>query len=342
MNEVQGGFPTGVDGRVHGIYSHNPSSGRLSMHDPNLQQIPRGNQSKYAKMVKECFVAPEGSLFWERDFSAIEAVLVGYFSGSRDYTRFAKLGVHAYLASHIARRPADLTWSDDDLRRYFGLLKKEEPIIYDTAKRVVHGSNYMMTPRKMSFDAPKFFPTIKSAAALQGLYFELFPAIRQWHQSLCERVDAARVRSTEGLDGAQPTPWALGVAHVRNPFGYTHRFYNVLDWEKRAGEWWSSYGEDAKRLISFLPQSTAACIIKSAGRRLWRDYPETGSTMRLWIHDSIVGECGEAQVAMCLEQSQRVMEAPIEELPLDPEWGMGSHLSIGTEAKTGATWASMK
>jgi hypothetical protein len=35
------------------------------------------------------------------------------------------------------------------------------------------------------------------------------------------------------------------------------------------------------------------------------------------------------------------MSAPIRELPLDPTWGMGEFLSIGTEAKTGRSWGEM-
>lgn len=58
------------------IYLHgnfNPTgtkSGRLSSSDPNLQNIPSG--SVLAKLVKECFVAPEGWLFGGADFDSLE------------------------------------------------------------------------------------------------------------------------------------------------------------------------------------------------------------------------------------------------------------------------------
>lgn len=46
-------------------------SGRLSSSSPNLQQIP-ATGSKYAKVIKSCFQAPEGWLLCGLDFNALE------------------------------------------------------------------------------------------------------------------------------------------------------------------------------------------------------------------------------------------------------------------------------
>lgn len=286
-------------------------------------------------------MAPKGSLFWERDFSAIEAVLVGYFAADPTYIRFAKLGVHAYLACNILGQPVDLNQTDKDLKTIFAAAKAEHPLVYDTAKRIVHGSNYMMTPTKMWLEYPETFKSSKAAAALQERYYGLFPSIQKWHRELSYRVDGTKRRKQDD-PSSSIDPWSLGVCYAQNPFGYVHKFYNVLDWEKVNGEWFSSYGEDAKRLVSFLPQSTAAAIIKQKGKALFNDHPLVGRTMRLWIHDSILGEDREEFIDHCLAVSKSVMESPILELPLDPTWGMGDYLSIGTEGKVGPTWATMK
>ena len=45
-------------------------SGRLSSNSPNLQNLP--SNSKYGKLIKECFEAPEGWLFCGADFSSLE------------------------------------------------------------------------------------------------------------------------------------------------------------------------------------------------------------------------------------------------------------------------------
>lgn len=339
---VRGGFLVGPDGRVHTTFTHNPSSLRLSSRGPNLQNLPRASTSKWANWPKECFVAPAGYQFWGRDFSGIEAVLVGYFAHSARYVRLAKLGVHAFFCSHMVGRPVDLAWSDGDVKAYFKQLKAEVGGKYDTAKRCVHGSNYMMTPRKMFYEYPEDFTDFKHAEKLQGLYFDLFPEIREWHRDLCLRVDGTRRRPNSPGTPARPDPWTLGVAHVTNPFGYVHRFYNVLDWTKIESEWVSSYGEDAKRLVSFLPQSTAAAIIKRSAKRLWYDHPVVGETLRLLIHDEVFGEARDDRVEQCLQVSKQVMEAPILELPLDPTWNLGPHLTIGTEGKVGRSWGAMQ
>lgn len=45
-------------------------SGRLSSSDPNLQNLPAG--STYGKLIKECFMAPEGWIFSGADFNSLE------------------------------------------------------------------------------------------------------------------------------------------------------------------------------------------------------------------------------------------------------------------------------
>ncbi len=352
---IVGGIPVGLDGRVHGTYGHNPSSLRLCMFDPNLQQIPRGGKG-IENWVKEMFVAPEGHLFWERDFSGIEAVLVGYFAGAPSYVRLAKTDVHSFYTAYAlnaldgrisANDLPDLSWDDARLRTRLAEIKREfKEDRNELYKHLVHGANYLQSPtgaQKHIFKVTNRAWDIKLIRKVMGVYFELFPEIPKWHDDLCKRVDGTKRRPQDSPDQPDEVigPFSFGVAYARNPFGYVHHFYNVLDWEKINGEWYSSKGEDAKRLVSFLPQSTAAAIIKKAAKRLYYDFPEHGQTLRLLIHDSILGECMESKVDECLQVSAEIMEAPIPELPLDPLWGMGEFLTINTEAKVGRSWGEM-
>lgn len=347
---VSGGMQIGPDNRIHTTFGHNPSSLRLCSFDPNLQNIPRGGD-ELSNYVKEIFVCPAGSTFWERDFSGIEAKLVGYFAGARQYVRLTSIDVHSFYTSYAlnaidGRVKANdlplLDWDDDRLTARLKELKKEFGFERNSLyKHLVHGANYLQSPRGAAEHIFKntgraFDP--KLIARVMGIYFELFPEIRKWHRDLCNRVDGTKRREA-GEDDLDP--WTLGVCYVKNPFGYVHHFYDVLEWKKVGNEWISSFGEDAKRLVSFLPQSTAAAIIKQAAKRLYYDYPWVGETLRLLIHDSILGETKESYLETCLKISQEVMETPIPELPLDPTWGMGEYLSIGTEAKVGPCWGTM-
>lgn len=287
-------------------------------------------------------MAPPGYTFLELDYRALEAVLVGYFANSLRYTRFAKLGVHAYLAAHLPEVgwEIDLALPDSEIKKIFSQLKKEHDGPYNVAKRTVHLSNYLGTPRRMWDEYPETFPSIKEAAALQQFYFDLFPEIPEWHRRLTQQVDGARRRKME--EGEEVDPWTLGVASIQNPFGYMHRFYHVLEWKKVEGEWYSSFGEDAKRLIAFLPQSTGAGIIKKATRELWHEYPEIGRMLRLLVHDSIIAEVPEKEAEEIARIIAAVMTRPVEQLPLDPAWGLGDYLSIDVEAKMGKVWSQME
>jgi hypothetical protein len=345
---VSGGIPVDRDGRTRGVFTHNPSTFRLSMVAPNLMQIPRGS-SDVEKWVKEMFVAPPGYQFWARDFSGIEAVLVGWFAGAREYVRLAKIDVHSFYTAYGLHEldPAGfnandlphLEWEDSRLRVRLGEIKKEfKRDRNEVFKHLVHGGNFLQTPagaQKLIFKETEVQHEVRKIARLMGAYKELFPEIPNWHWDICKRVDGTK-HEDEDQDLRQ-----MGVCYVRNPYGHVHHFYNVLDWTKAGNTWFPTFGEDAKRLVAFLPQSTAAAIIKQSARELWYEQPVVGNTLRLLIHDEIFGETQESDLDLCLSTSQRVMERPRLELPLDPAWGMGEHLNILTEPKQGASWGAM-
>lgn len=266
-----------------------------------------------------------GCLLVEADFSAIEAVQVGWYSGDPDYIRLAKLGVHAYLASHVINKPADLKWTEEHLGGYFKELKESHPEPYKKAKQTVHLSNYVGGPRKMMELFPETFPTIKEATKLQNLYFELCPLLKKWQDEVIQR--AARKRFLGGSD---------------HPFRYKHHFWEVMSY--RNGKW--SLGPDARRAVAFYPQSTAAGIIKEAALRLTR--PESpyylgnifyGKTpIRALVHDSILFEIPGDRVHWACQKIYDCMTLPVVQQPLPKEWKLGEFLQIGVAVKTGLNW----
>lgn len=344
---IKGGLPVSpVDNRCHGTFKHDPSTFRLSMSGAALHQIPRGS-TELGKLVRGFFEAPEGKVFWARDFSGIEGVLTGFFANAPRIIRIFKLDGHSWftanqiyeLEKNLGLTYQDLpqeSWSDADLRICLSSIKSRFKQKRETNKKVTHGANYMETAKMAQVillnELGVLWP-VKDIARIMEFYHDLFPEIRRWHSTLASAVGGAPPKCEHQLWGCEAKPtW------IRGPFGLVSRFYNVVKWEKLPTGWDWDYDDGAKRLASLLPQSTARFIITRAAQRIWEQYPDVGKTFRLFIHDEIFGECLESELERCLQVSQIEQERPIPELVL-PD---GSLLSIGSEAKSGKVWGGMK
>lgn len=289
--------------------THNFIANELCVHNSsrsvNLQNIPK--RSRLAKKFRRMIVAAPGHLLVESDFSAIEAVLAGYFAGSEQYIKLAKSGVHGWLTQ--AMHGTYLSPDDVNLKQLCGQAKEEWPDDYDRAKRIVHASNFKTTPIKIAEEYPEEFPTVAAARKLQNFYFDT-PAgqdIRRWQDQIC--IQAAH------------------DCYLENPFKYRHWFYEVSHYDKRREKFVP--GDDAKRAIAFLPQSTASAIQTEALLRL-TESTDMLSWLRLIIHDSFLAEPPESEALRCAQLLALRMRWPIPEL---------GGLQIGVEVTMGRNWA---
>lgn len=378
VGKIKGTYGVGTlkrmdkDDRVHATPTFKPSTGRLSYVSPNLTNVvsDREGANTLATGFRHCVVAGPSCRLLEVDFCGIEAVLTGWFCRDLRYLKLASLGVHAAVASHILyrtkkiREPYDHrwlgTWATVDLAAYFKDLKKRFDPEYQRAKRVVHGSAYGLTTHGMSRNFPETFPTVKSAAEVQRIYFDLAPLVPKWQQHVQERAYAQNY-----LGGPGDHPY--GYKHwLWSVLGFRSIPYNVYLKRQRAhepvttiqGKYFAiTLGEDAKRAISFYPQSTAAGVLKEAMLRLFDpDSPAYigdayfGQTpLRAPIHDSLLLEVPDRQWDRVLEAVCTEMQRPIPELPLAwgsveerQQLGLGDYLSIGVEAKAGMDWGTME
>jgi DNA polymerase I-like protein with 3'-5' exonuclease and polymerase domains len=156
------------------------------------------------------------------------------------------------------------------------------------------------------------------------LYKELFPEIPRWHRSVLLQVEK---------DG-----------FLRNPFGYQHRFFRPFDYKRdQNNDWQKEQGADANKIWAFLPQSSAAGIIKDAMLRLFQNrFEECGQYLRLLIHDELFLEVPEGIVDNVDVVLTEEMERPIEQMPLLLDYNMGEFFMVGTEAKRGQRWGEMR
>lgn len=347
-----------ADGRLHPTTTHKPSTQRLSMQAPNLQNViaDRGGREGLAAGFRRCLISEPGSYLIEADFSGIEAVETGWFSGDPNYVRLAKLGVHAFVTSHLIGEPADLSWSDTELDRYFKHIKEEHPYEYNQCKRCVHGTNYGLTEYGMVAQFPKEFPNLAAARAVREIYFGVAPKLPTWHSEI--RDFAAK---NSYLGGKVPPSGEYHGEAGFHPFGYRHWFFNVLKYDRVKGvapkhaqvariagtNYIVNLGEDAKRCVAFFPQSTAAGVIKEAMLRLFTpgmpnyigDCYYGRSPLRAQVHDSLLLEVPVAMVEYVMTRLVAEMTRPIKQQPLPQDWNMGSHLQLGVEVKVGKNWA---
>ena len=158
-------FRSDEDDRTHPVPTFRPSTQRLSYVAPNITNVitDRGGRESLAAGFRRCIVASPGCRLLEIDFNGIEAVMTGWFMRDPAYMRLARLGVHAGLASHLLGRPYDPAWPEAQIAEYFQEIKQAEPVVYDRAKRNVHGSAYGLTIYGMVRNFPETFPTLAAA-----------------------------------------------------------------------------------------------------------------------------------------------------------------------------------
>lgn len=306
-----------------------------------------------------------GTRLVEVDFSGLEAVLVGWFARDPIYIRIAKLGMHAYVASHMIHRPADLTWPDLEISAYFAEVKGSHPEQYNRCKRTVHGTGYGMTPQGMVLMFPKDFPTLKDAQHTQKIYFSCAPGVPKWQAAIRQRAH------DQGFLGGPPKfGYTVLTDENAHPYGYRHDFYGVIAYrpvppgraatltrqhvpmaQMNGRDYQVVYGEDSKSAMAFYPQSTGSGILKEAMIPLFADHDHPSyigeayfgrTPLRAPIHDSLLLEAPPRKLDRILEAVYAEMLRPVEEMPLPPEWNMGTHLVIGVEGKIGINWEDMK
>lgn len=291
----------------------------------------------------------------ECDFSGIEALMVGYFSGDPAYIRLAKLGIHGYVQSHVLNRdglikePISTAWSDADIKACIKELKEKFDPEYNQSKRCVHGVSYGLTEFGMSDYFPDVFPNRASARKIMDIFFEVCPKLKPWHNKICKAAHEKQMLGGPSPDRGE-TPgakyWEMMTGNW-HPYGYRCEFYGVLNYRKDKGEWKASRGDDAKKAIAYFPQSGAAGRLAEAELQLFvpglPDYigdAYFGRTpLRAPIHDSLFLEVPDSKVEEVKEKVARVMMRPSKFWPMPKEWELGDYLTIGVSMEIGKNWA---
>ncbi|MBR3309097.1 MAG: DNA polymerase I [Lachnospiraceae bacterium] len=96
------------DGRIHGTFNQTiTATGRISSTEPNLQNIPIRNE--LGQGIRKAFVASEGCVFLDADYSQIELRLLAHLSGDENLIEAYKsdADIHKITASKVFHTPLD-------------------------------------------------------------------------------------------------------------------------------------------------------------------------------------------------------------------------------------------
>ncbi|MBO5480034.1 MAG: DNA polymerase I [Clostridia bacterium] len=105
---IEGFKPLIKNGKVHTTYNQsNTATGRLSSANPNLQNIPI--RTDEGRELRKLFMASEGNVLIDADYSQIELRLLAHFSGCKELIAAYCEGkdIHATTASQVFNVPLD-------------------------------------------------------------------------------------------------------------------------------------------------------------------------------------------------------------------------------------------
>ncbi|MGI9027496.1 MAG: DNA polymerase, partial [Candidatus Saccharimonadales bacterium] len=189
MNTYVQPLPEIVDAnnRLHTTYSMTVAqTGRLSSHDPNLQNIPV--RSDLGRKIRSAFLADKGNVLISADYSQFELRLAALLAGDKDLVDMFNRDVDVHLATAAqiyGRSPEDVT---KNMRRQ--------------AKVVNFGVMYGLSPHGLASAANM---TYEAAKNFIDKYFEVRPKLFEYIAKV--KKDAADDGYVETLFGRRrPTP----------------------------------------------------------------------------------------------------------------------------------------
>lgn len=162
---------------LHGSFNLGGTvSGRLSSSNPNLQNIPAG--SKYGKLVKSCFVPPNGWLFAGADSNSLEDYVSALTTKDPNKLKVYEEGYDGHCLraySYFGNQMPDIVDTVDSVNS----IKKKYPELRQESKAPTFALTYQGTAytlmKNCGFDR-------KKAESVEAKYHEMYSVSDQWVQ----------------------------------------------------------------------------------------------------------------------------------------------------------------
>lgn len=158
-----------VEGKLHTTYALDvAATGRLSSHDPNLQNIP--TRTEMGQAIRTAFLPAEGNVFVSADYSQFELRLAAVMAGDKklidDFNK--DIDIHQATAAEVYGVPLEEVTKD--MRRH--------------AKTVNFGVLYGMSPHGLSIATGM---SMHEAKEFITRYFELRAPIKTYMNTIVEQ-----------------------------------------------------------------------------------------------------------------------------------------------------------
>ena len=165
-------------GRLHTSFAQAvAATGRLSSHDPNLQNIPI--RTAVGREIRGAFTAPPGSVLISADYSQIELRVLAHLAGDANLTGAFERGEDIHDRTALQVFGADSGLDPHELRRRAKII------------------NYALLYGKTAFTLSKDIGvTPKAAQSFIDAYFAGFPAVRAYLESTLETARETGVVTT--------------------------------------------------------------------------------------------------------------------------------------------------
>ncbi len=266
------------ENRIHSTFNQTiTATGRISSTEPNLQNIPI--RMELGRQIRKVFIPKDGYCFMDADYSQIELRVLASMSGDERLIEAYRshADIHRTTASQVFHIPFEKV---TDLQRR-------------NAKAVNFGIVYGISSFGLSEDLSI---SRKEAAAYIEQYFETYPQVKQFIDSLVEEAKKNGYAVT--LYGRRrPVPELFSSNFMQRSFG--------------------------ERVAMNSPiQGTAADIIKIAMIRVYERLKKEGlkSKLILQVHDELLIETAleeEEQVRQILEEEMVHASSLAVELEID-------------------------
>lgn len=232
----------------------------------NLKHVELGRIPNLRRLI----IPDPGYTIVDMDLDRADAQFVAWEANDEGLKATLKAGedLHTYNARAI--------WPSAPWDQY----NPEDPLpilkgYRDLAKRFCHGANYGAYPKRLAkaLGIPQ-----RQAEQLWYRWFQIHPAIRQWHQRIERQVAATRT--------------------ITNPFGYTRTYFERPS-------------DVLNKSLAWIPQSSVAIVINTAMCNIMETFSPDEVEVLMQVHDSLTMQVRTDIVVDLLPEIERLSLIPI-------------------------------